>query len=126
MNFVDFTIYNFNEDVGVNDNPGFIARDLLQSLAGKNSADFDLLWNSVSRADLSNFKGRLVINEKSTIIKEIHAFLIQFNTNFYLRFGRFSLFHINFTNFTTLGEPIREGDIKLNSFKLDLVRRSIL
>jgi len=117
MNFVDFTIYNFNEDAGIDDNPGFIARDLLQTLAGKTTGDFDLLWNQVSRVDLSNFKGRLVINKKSTIIKEIHEFLIQFNTNFYIRFGRFSLFHINFTNFTTGGEPIREGDIKLESFQ---------
>jgi len=117
MNFTDLSIYNFNELADANNNPGFIARDLLQSFAGKTSADFDLLWNETARIDLSNFKARLVIDEKSTVIKEIHKLLTQFNTSFYLRFTKFSLFHINFSNFVTTGDTLREGDIKMGTFQ---------
>ena len=111
MNHSDLTIYNFNEFQGINENVGFIARDVLQSYAGRIANDFDLRFNQTCREDLSKYKGRLYVDEKKNINEIAQQFLRTFNTNLYTRHGKLSLFAINFDNFSTEGDIIREGDI---------------
>lgn len=116
LNKQDLTIYNYNEFDGANENPGFIARDLLQSYAGKSTFDFDLKWNETCKGTLSNLKARVSIDSQTNTLDFISQFLQSYNVSFYLNFQKYSLFHITFDNFTTKGLPIREGDIKQNSF----------
>ncbi len=116
LNKQDFTITNFNEAVDASENPGFIARDILQSFAGKTTFDFDLRWNETSNLGLSQFRARVQIDEKTTTIAFINKFLQAYNTNMYLNAQKLALFFISFENFTTDGTPIREGDIKFRTF----------
>lgn len=109
-------LYNYNESTDANTNPGFIARDVLQRFTGKLPDNFDLKWNECCRKDMSKFKMRLYMNEKTTIVTYLSKTLQQFNTSMYIRFGRYALFHYTFDNFLNDGKIIREGDIKLNSF----------
>jgi hypothetical protein len=117
LNRSNNTIYNYNEFLDANDNPGFIARDILQSFSGKTSFDFDLVWNETSRQELSQYKARLYINKKTNAVEFIVKFLQQYNTMIYNRFQKYAIFAIDFDNFRTDGDRIRPGDIKLNSFK---------
>jgi len=109
-------IYNYNDASYANENPCFIARDLLQRYGGHLYPDFDLNWNYTAR-QLENFKARVVINKASTIVTYLTNLLRQFNVTFFLRFGRFSLFWIDFSNFRTNGKLVAEKDIKADSFK---------
>lgn len=116
LNRADRTVRNYNEFTDSQYNPGFIARDIIQSFTGKVITDFDLSWNQTSRDLLSQFRARLYLDEKTNIITAMNKFLQQFNSVLYIRFGRYALFHIAFTAFKDDGELIREGDIKLDSF----------
>lgn len=116
LNKQDLSIYNYNEFDGANENPGFIARDILQSYAGKTTFDFDLKWNEQCRGTLADLKARVSINSETDTLTFISDFLKSFNTSFYLSFQKYSLFHITFDNFTTDGLSLKEGDIKLGSF----------
>ena len=116
MNKQDFSITNFNESENASENPGFIARDILQSFAGKTTFDFDLRWNETSNLNLSQFRARVQIDSNTTTVKFINEFLQSFNTNMYLNAQKLALFYISFENFTTEGTPIREGDIKFRTF----------
>lgn len=116
LNKQDLSIYNYNEFEGASENPGFIARDILQSYAGKTTFDFDLRWNEACRGTLSSLKARAWIGEETDTLEFISKFMQSFNTSFYLNFQKYSLFHITFENFTTNGLPLREGDIKFDSF----------
>lgn len=110
------TVYNYNEAVDANDNPGWIARDIIQKYAGKVSNDFDLVFNQTCREDMSQFKTRAYINESSSIVTYCTKLLQQFNTSLYVRFQKYALFFISFENFRIDGDIIREGDIKMGSF----------
>jgi hypothetical protein len=110
------SVYNYNEFADANDNPGFIARDIIQKLTGKVADDFDLKWNETCREDLFEYKARLYIKDKTSALTYCVKFLQQFNTSLYIRFGRYSLFHYSFDNFRNDGSLIREGDIKMGSF----------
>jgi hypothetical protein len=110
------SIYNYNEFVDCNNNPGFIARDIIQKYTNKVATDFDLRWNQTSRRDLSKYQCRAYIIDKTTIIKYVNSLLQQFNTSLYFQFGKYALFHMTFANFDQNGHVIREGDIKLGSF----------
>lgn len=116
LNKSDLSIYNYNEFVGASENIGFICRNILQSYAGKTSFDFDLLWNETSRGSLNNYKARVYINEKVNAINYIYTLLSGFNASAYIRMQKYALFQINFLNFKTNGDLIREGDIKEKSF----------
>lgn len=116
LNRADRTLRNYNEFPDSENNPGFIARDIIQGYTGKVSTDFDLIWNQMCREDLSQFRARLYLDEKTTIITAMSKFLQQFNTALFVRFGKYAIFHIAFQNFQANGEIIREGDIKLDSF----------
>lgn len=116
LNKADLSIYNYNEFPDSSSNIGFICRDILQSYAGKTSFDFDLLWNETSRLSLSAYKARVYINEKVNAINYIYKLLSGFNANAYMRMGKYALFQVNFQNFKTNGDLIREGDIKKGSF----------
>lgn len=111
MNLTDLSIYNFNEFVGINDNAGFIARDILQTYTTRTAADFDLQFNQTARETLSNYKARLYLDSKDTINKISQKMLRSFNTNLYMRHGKLCLFAIDFDNFSMNGDIIREGDI---------------
>lgn len=117
MNKQDLSIYNYNEFDGVSDNPGFIARDILQAYVGKTTFDFDLRWNETARLSLGEYKARVVINQETETLTFINKFLQAFNTNLYLNFQKYSIFHLSFDNFASDGLKINEGDIKLGSFK---------
>lgn len=117
LNRSDQTLYNFNEFDGASENAGFIARDLLQNYAGKNSGEFDLVWNETCRESLSRMKARAYINELTNVISYVNKFMQQTNTVVYNRFQKYALFHISFENFRNDGDLIREGDIEYNSFK---------
>lgn len=117
MNRQDRSVYNFNEHVGMNENAGFIARDIVQSYGGLTGYDFDLSWNQTSREGLNDFKTRAYIDEQTTTTKAAQDILKSFNTTLYLSFKKYALFFIHFDNFRTDGKTIREGDIKLGSFK---------
>ena len=112
----DRTVYNFNEFPDANENPGFIARDLLQNYAGRTSFDFDLRWNEQSRNSLTYFS-RLYIDTKVNIVTFLNGFLQEYNAMLYNRFQKYSLFHIEFANFKTDGKILKEKDIKKNSFR---------
>ena len=116
LNKADLSIYNYNEFIGASENIGFICRNILQSYAGKTSFDFDLLWNETSRNSLAVYKARVYINEKVNAINYIFTLLSGFNANAYIRMQKYALFQINFKNFRTNGDLIREGDIKEKSF----------
>lgn len=116
LNRADLTLYNFNEDPDSMHNPGFIARDIIQSQTGKVMTDFDLSWNETSRLSLNQYRARLFVQDKFNAVSLCNKLLQQFNAGLYIRFNRYALFHINFPNFRTDGKPIREGDIKENSF----------
>lgn len=116
MNRKDLSIYNYNEFPDVNNNPGFIARDIVQAYSGKTFYDFDFSWNQTCRDDLSAYKGRAYIDKKTTSVQAAQEVLKAYNTNMFVNFKRFALFHIDFSNFVTDGLIIREGDIKLGSF----------
>ena len=116
LNKADLSIYNYNEFDGANENPGFLARALLQSFAGKSTFDFDLRWNEACRGTLADLKARVVIDKETNTLDFISKFMQSYNVSFYLYFQKYSLFHIDFNNFTTEGLPIREGDIKQGSF----------
>lgn len=117
LNRSNNTVYNFNEFTDANNNPGFIARDILQNFSGRTSYDFDLTWNQTCRETLGQYRARLYINDKSQAVQFIVKFLQEFNTMVYNRFQKYSLFAIDFDNFRTDGSIIREGDIIANSFK---------
>lgn len=119
VNQADKSFYNYNEDTNSYRNPGFIARDIIQGMTGKTSADFHLSWNQQSRvfSQGSVYHCRAYISDKTTAITYCNKMLQQFNTQLYIRFGQYALFQITFDNFTTGGLPIREGDIKENTFK---------
>lgn len=117
LNKSDLSIYNYNEFANSSDNIGFICRDMLQSYAGKTAFDFDLLWNETSRNSLAEYKARVYIDEKVNAINYIFSLLSGFNANAYIRFQKYALFQINFQNFNTVGDLIREGDIKKGTFK---------
>lgn len=116
LNKSDLSIYNYNEFPDCSTNIGFICRNILQAYAGKTSFDFDLLWNSVSKNNLNQYKARVYINEKINAINYIHTLLSSFNANAYMRFQKYALFQVAFDSFKTNGDLIREGDIKLSSF----------
>lgn len=116
LNKSDLSIYNYNEFPDCSTNIGFICRDILQSYAGKTAFDFDLLWNETSRISLNEYKARTYIDEKVNAINYIHTLLKGFNANAYVRFQKYALFQVNFLNFETTGDLIREGDIKAGSF----------
>jgi len=116
LNRSDLSVYNYNELSTASTNPGFIARDLFQSFAGKKSGDFDISWNETSRNDLSAFKARLYVGKRTTLVKEISKMLQNFNTAMFLKFGKLALFFITFDNFKDDGDLIREGDIAEGSF----------
>jgi hypothetical protein len=116
LNKSDLSIYNYNEFPGCSDNIGFICRNILQSYAGKTSFDFDLLWNETSRISLNEYKARTYIGEKVNAINYIFKLLSSFNANAYIKMQKYALFQINFDNFKTTGDLIREGDIKDNTF----------
>ena len=113
----DRVLINYNEDSDASFNPGFIARDLIQSYTGKVATDFDLKWNQTSRENMSKFRARLYLGDKSSVIKEAFKLLGQFSAVVFPRFARFALFYIHFDNFIDNGDPIREGDIKEDSFE---------
>ena len=117
LNRTNNTVYNFNEFTDANENAGWIARDLLQSYAGRTSLDFDLEWNQTCRDDLSSFYSRAYINKKDNVVKYLVKFLQQTNSLLYSRFQKYSLYHITFDNFTTEGKTMREGDMILGTFK---------
>lgn len=112
----DNQIYNYNEFDDANENPGFIARDILQSYAGKSTFDFDLKWNEACRNNLSQFRGRISIDDATTVVQQLVEFMQSFNTNVHLNLQKYSLFYIGFENFRTDGNQIREGDIEKGSF----------
>ncbi len=117
--FVDqgtLSVYNYNEQSDASSNPAFIARDILQKYAGHNFGDFDLNWNTTAR-QLYVVKCRVVFNKAQNLITFINGLLNQYNAVFHLRFGKFSIFWINFDNFTTTGKLVGEKDIKEGSFK---------
>lgn len=116
LNRADLTLYNYNEDPNSIYNPGFIARDIIQSQTGKVFTDFDLSWNQTSRLSLNQYRCRAYIDEKTNAVTYCNKMLQQFNAQLYIRFNRYALFHIEFDNFVTTGKVIREGDIKENSF----------
>jgi hypothetical protein len=116
LNKSDLSIYNYNEFLDCSDNVGFICRNILQSYAGKTSFDFDLLWNETSRLSLNEYKARAHISEKVNAINYIHTLLSGFNANAYIRMQKYALYQINFSNFKTTGDILREGDIKEKTF----------
>lgn len=116
LNRNDNSITNWNEFQDCSNNIGFIARDLLQKYAGKTPFDFDLMWNETAREDLAQFKSRVYIKEKVSVISHVHKLMLSFNTSAFVRKQKYGLFHIAFQNFRTDGDIIREGDIKLASF----------
>lgn len=109
-------ISNFYDGTDTYGNPAFIARDLLQTFGGHTYEEFDLSWNDTAR-QLEQFRSRLVIDKPTNLITTVNKLLAQFNTNFFLRFGMFALFFIDFANFRTNGRLVTEKDIKLSSFK---------
>ena len=112
----DKSVYNYNEEDDANENPGFIARDLLQNYAGRTSFDFDLRWNETARESFDYFS-RVYIDEKTNVVSFLNKFLQEYNAMIYNRFQKYSLFHIDFNNFRTDGKSIKEKDIKKDSFK---------
>lgn len=116
LNRNDNSVINYNEFPESSTNIGFICRDLLQKYAGKTTFDFDLLWNETSREDLSQFKARVYISNKVSVISHVHKLLVSFNSAAYIRMNKYGLFYMTFGNFRTDGDIIREGDIKLDSF----------
>jgi len=110
------TLYNFNEIENAYTNPGFIARDLLQSYAGKTSGDFDLVWNQTSREQLSQYRARIYIGEFAELTSTVSKLLQQYNTAYYLRFGKYAAYQITFEKFRNDGGLIREGDLKDATF----------
>lgn len=116
LNKANLSVYNYNEFADASSNIGFICRDILQAYAGKTAYDFDLLWNETSRASLSNYKARVYIGEKVNAINKVFQLLSSFNANAYIRFQKYALFQIEFANFKTDGDLIREGDIKVKTF----------
>jgi len=116
LNKQDLSIYNYNEFEGANENPGFIARDILQSYAGKSTFDFDLKWNEQCRGSLADLKCRVSIDSATNTLDFIATLLQSYNVSMFLSFQRYSLFHVTFDNFSTNGLPIREGDIKIDTF----------
>lgn len=116
LNRATKTLHNYNEFPDSQYNPGFIARDIIQNFTGKVSTDFDLSWNDMSREHLSEYRARLYLDEKTNVITAANKFLQQFNSNAYVRFGKYALFHISFDTFQSNGDILREGDIKLDSF----------
>jgi hypothetical protein len=116
LNKSDLSIYNYNEWANASSNIGFICRDILQSYAGKTAYDFDLLWNETARVSLSEYKARVYIGDQVNAINKVFKLLSSFNANAYIRFQKYALFQINFHNFKTDGDLIREGDIKSGSF----------
>jgi hypothetical protein len=117
--FVDqgtLSIYNYNEASDASTNPAFIARDMLQKFGGHTFDQFDLAWNLTAR-QLSLFKCRAVLDKKTNLITFINKLLSQYNVVFHIRFNRFSLFWITFSNFRTDGKLAKEKDIKADTFK---------
>jgi hypothetical protein len=109
-------LYNYNELETANDNVGFIARDLIQKMAGKVPDDFDLAFNQSARDDLDQFKCRVYIDEKTTVVTYCSKLLQQFNTSLFLKYGRYCMLHYSFDNMRNDGILIREGDIEEGSF----------
>lgn len=110
------TMYNYNDFAGASTNPAFIARDLIQQFANHTYSDFDLSWNETAM-QVSGYKARVVISEPTTLIKYAVGLLQEFNIQFFLRFGKFSLFFIDFSNFKTDGKSIGEKDIMVDTFQ---------
>ncbi len=110
------SVYNYNDASYANYSPAFIARDLLQKFGLHTYNEFDLSWN-LTAAQLSSFKCRAAISEKTDVVKYINGLMRQFNTAFHLRFGKFALFFITFDNFQTDGRLVKEKDIKESTFK---------
>lgn len=110
------SIYNYNEATDASENPAWIARDIIQKMAGKVPNDFDLLWNQTAREDMSQFKTRIYFKDKANVVSFCSKLLQQFNCSLYIHFQRYSLFYIHFDNFRTDGHVIGEGDIKMGSF----------
>jgi len=117
LNRTNGTVYNYNEFPNANDNAGFIARDLLHKYSGRTSFDFHLKWNQTCRENLSAYKSRIYIDAKTNVITYINKYLQEYNTVIHNKFLKYSLFQIHFDNFRTDGDYIREGDIKLKTFK---------
>lgn len=109
-------VYNWNEADDANTNPCFIARDLLQKFNGRTFADFDLSWNQAAR-QLNGYKCRAYISTKTALVTYINKLLTQFNVTFYLRFQKFALFWIDFSNFRTNGKLVTEKDIQMDQFR---------
>jgi len=115
-NQLDNSIYNYNEFADTNFNPGFIARDIVQSYGGLTAFDFDLQWNQTCRENLSKYRGRLYIDKGVTSVKAAQQFLRSYSTSLYLRHSKFSIFSADFDSFRTNGDIIREGDMIKGSF----------
>lgn len=116
--FVDqatLSVYNYYELTDAFSNPCVIARDLLQKFGGFTHADFDLTWN-VTANQLIDYKCRVALTEKQQLVKYVSTLLQQFNIAFFIRFGKFGLFWIEFNNFRTDGMLTTEKDIKDGSF----------
>lgn len=117
--FVDaglLTIYNYNDMDNAETNPAIIARDLLQKFGGHTFEEFDLNWMQTAR-QLSIYKCRFVFDKTQKMVDAINGLLRQFNTVFHLRFNKFNIFYITFSNFRTTGKQFSEKDIKEGTFK---------
>lgn len=116
LNRANYTVYNYNELSTASDNAGYIARDMLQSLAGRTAADFDLKWNDTCRDYLTRYKARCYIKDKTNAIAYCSQLMKQFSAAMFIRYGKYCLQPIHFDYFRTDGKMIREGDIRDGSF----------
>lgn len=110
------SFYNYNDMDGASSNPAIIARDLLQKFGGHTYDEFDLSFMQTAR-QLSDFKSRSYLSPTVKMVDAINSLLKQFNAVFHLRFNKYALFWIDFSNFRTTGRTVKEKDIKEGTFK---------
>lgn len=110
------SVYNYSDASYTNYNPCFIARDMLQKMGGHTYDEFDLSWNETA-SQLSGYKARAVVKDKTTMITYVNNLLKQFNVMMFSKFNKYALFWMTFANFTVDNKDVKEIDIKEGSFK---------
>ena len=110
-------LYNFLPFGDVSENPGFQAKDLIQTFTSRSYFDFNINWNFIATSNLTEFRSRFVVNNDDQVISFVSDLLQQYNTELYLEGIQYSIFVNDFDNYTTEGFLITERDIQLGSFK---------
>lgn len=109
-------VYNYNDMADAYTNPAVIARDLLSRFGGHSYEEFDLSWMQTAR-QMAVYRARTVIDSKTDVVKAASTLLNQFNTVLHLRFQKYALFYITFSNMVTSGKKMLEKDLAIDTFK---------